>query len=112
MVEEGTFRGTHAGVARTGRSVCLDYVRVARIRRGNRPPAERRSLTHDAGLSAVSFAATALLAIVSSVVMVRLYAIRIVGEVALAAVPWASSPISTVREEPAPVRRIVGSPAG
>jgi ketosteroid isomerase-like protein len=34
VVEEGTFRGTHAGVARTGRSVCLDYVRVARIRRG------------------------------------------------------------------------------
>jgi ketosteroid isomerase-like protein len=34
VVEEGTFRGTHDGVARTGRSVSLDYVRVARIRYG------------------------------------------------------------------------------
>jgi ketosteroid isomerase-like protein len=34
VVEEGTFRGRHDGVARTGRSVCVDYVRVARIRRG------------------------------------------------------------------------------
>jgi hypothetical protein len=34
VVEEGTFRGTHDGVAHTGRPVTLDYVRVARIRRG------------------------------------------------------------------------------
>ena len=34
VVEEGTFRGCHDGVARTGRPVRLDYVRVARIRRG------------------------------------------------------------------------------
>ena len=34
VVEEGTFRGRHDGVARTGRSVCLDYVRVVRIRDG------------------------------------------------------------------------------
>lgn len=34
VVEEGTFRGRHDGVARTGRSVCVDYVRVARIRHG------------------------------------------------------------------------------
>jgi ketosteroid isomerase-like protein len=34
VVEEGTFRGTHSGVAPTGRSVALDYVRVARIRHG------------------------------------------------------------------------------
>ena len=34
VVEEGTFRGRHDGVAHTGRSVCIDYVRVARIRRG------------------------------------------------------------------------------
>ena len=34
VVEEGTFRGRHDGVARTGGSVCVDYVRVARIRRG------------------------------------------------------------------------------
>ena len=34
VVEEGTFRGTHDGVAATGRSVCLDYVRVVRVRDG------------------------------------------------------------------------------
>jgi ketosteroid isomerase-like protein len=34
VVEEGTFRGRHDGVARTGRSVCLDYVRVVRVRDG------------------------------------------------------------------------------
>jgi ketosteroid isomerase-like protein len=33
-VEEGTFTGTHGGVARTGRSVALDYVRVLRFRDG------------------------------------------------------------------------------
>jgi ketosteroid isomerase-like protein len=34
VVEEGTFRGTHDGVAPTGRSVCLDYVRLVRVRDG------------------------------------------------------------------------------
>ena len=34
VVEEGTFRGTHDGVAPTGRSVCLDYVRVVKVRDG------------------------------------------------------------------------------
>jgi hypothetical protein len=34
VVEEGTFRGTHDGVAPTGRPVCLDYVRVIKIRDG------------------------------------------------------------------------------
>jgi ketosteroid isomerase-like protein len=34
LVEEGTFRGTHGGVAPTGRSVCLDYVRVVRVEDG------------------------------------------------------------------------------
>lgn len=34
VVEEGTFRGTHEGVAATGRSVCLDYVRVVEVRDG------------------------------------------------------------------------------
>jgi ketosteroid isomerase-like protein len=34
VVEEGTFRGTHDGVAPTGRSVCLDYVRVVEVREG------------------------------------------------------------------------------
>jgi ketosteroid isomerase-like protein len=34
VVEEGTFRGTHDGVAPTGRSVSLDYVRVVRVRDG------------------------------------------------------------------------------
>ena len=34
VVEEGTFRGRHDGVARTGRSVCVDFVRVARVRDG------------------------------------------------------------------------------
>jgi ketosteroid isomerase-like protein len=34
VVEEGTFRGTHDGVAPTGRSVCLDYVRLVRMRDG------------------------------------------------------------------------------
>jgi ketosteroid isomerase-like protein len=33
-VEEGTLMGTHEGVARTGRSVTLDYVRVTRQRDG------------------------------------------------------------------------------
>jgi ketosteroid isomerase-like protein len=32
VVEEGTFRGRHDGVARTGRSVSVDYVRVVRVR--------------------------------------------------------------------------------
>ena len=34
VVEEGTFRGTHDGVAPTGRSVSLDYVRVVEVRDG------------------------------------------------------------------------------
>jgi hypothetical protein len=33
-VEEGTLTGTHDGVARTGRSVRLGYVRVTRQRDG------------------------------------------------------------------------------
>jgi ketosteroid isomerase-like protein len=34
VVEEGTFRGTHDGVAPTGRPVSLDYVRVVRVKDG------------------------------------------------------------------------------
>ena len=34
VVEEGTFRGTHHGVAPTGRSVSLDYVRLVRVHDG------------------------------------------------------------------------------
>jgi hypothetical protein len=34
VVEEGTFRGTHDGVAPTGRSVSLDYVRVVKVHDG------------------------------------------------------------------------------
>jgi ketosteroid isomerase-like protein len=34
VVEEGTFRGRHDGVAHTGRCVCLDFVRVLRVRDG------------------------------------------------------------------------------
>ena len=34
VVEAGTFRGTHEGVARTGRSVCFDFVRVVEVRDG------------------------------------------------------------------------------
>lgn len=34
VVEEGTFRGTHDGVAPTGRSVRLEYVRVLEVRSG------------------------------------------------------------------------------
>ena len=34
MVEEGTFRGTHDGVARTGRSVSWTIVRVVKVRDG------------------------------------------------------------------------------
>lgn len=34
IVEEGTFRGTHRGVAATGRAVSLSYVRVLRVCRG------------------------------------------------------------------------------
>jgi ketosteroid isomerase-like protein len=34
VVEEGTFRGTHDGVAPTGRSVCFDFVRVVEVRDG------------------------------------------------------------------------------
>ena len=34
VVEEGTFSGTHDGVAPTGRSVSLDYVRMVKVRDG------------------------------------------------------------------------------
>ena len=34
VVEEGTFRGRNDGVAATGRSVCLDIVRVVEVRDG------------------------------------------------------------------------------
>ena len=34
VIEEGTFRGRHDGVAHTGRSVSLDFVRVVRVRDG------------------------------------------------------------------------------
>jgi ketosteroid isomerase-like protein len=33
-VEEGTFTGTHTGIARTGRAVALDYVLVLRSKDG------------------------------------------------------------------------------
>jgi len=33
-IEEGTFTGTHTGIARTGRTVALDYVQVVRSRDG------------------------------------------------------------------------------
>ena len=33
-VEEGTFTGTHTGIARTGRAVALDYVQILRSRDG------------------------------------------------------------------------------
>jgi ketosteroid isomerase-like protein len=33
-VEEGTFTGTHTGIARTGRAVALDYVPVLRSKDG------------------------------------------------------------------------------
>jgi hypothetical protein len=33
-VEEGTFTGTHTGIARTGRAVALDYVQVLRSKDG------------------------------------------------------------------------------
>ena len=34
-VEEGTFTGTHTGIARTGRAVALDYVQVLRSKDGH-----------------------------------------------------------------------------
>lgn len=34
VIEEGTFRGRHDGVAATGGSVSLDFVRVVRVRDG------------------------------------------------------------------------------
>jgi ketosteroid isomerase-like protein len=34
VIEEGTFRGRHDGVAHIGRSVSLDYVRVVRVHDG------------------------------------------------------------------------------
>jgi hypothetical protein len=40
VVEEGTFRGTHDGVARTGRSVSLDYLRVIRVHNGKQVSVE------------------------------------------------------------------------
>jgi ketosteroid isomerase-like protein len=40
VVEEGTFRGTHDGVARTGRSVSLDYLRVVRVHDGKQVSVE------------------------------------------------------------------------
>jgi ketosteroid isomerase-like protein len=33
-IEQGTFMGTHDGVARTGRSVAVDYIRLLRVRDG------------------------------------------------------------------------------
>ena len=33
-IEQGTFIGTYDGVARTGRSVAVDYVRLLRVRDG------------------------------------------------------------------------------
>ena len=44
VVEEGTFRGTHDGLAATGRSVCLDYVRVVEVNDGKQ---EFLNLTFD-----------------------------------------------------------------
>ena len=39
-VEEGTFVGTHTGVAPTGRPVALDYVQVLRLRDGKHASVE------------------------------------------------------------------------
>jgi uncharacterized protein (TIGR02246 family) len=39
-VEEGTFTGTHTGVAPTGRPVALDYVQVLRLRDGRHASVE------------------------------------------------------------------------
>ena len=42
VVEAGTFRGTHDGVAPTGRSVCLDYVRIVEVRDGRQVSVDLR----------------------------------------------------------------------
>jgi O-antigen/teichoic acid export membrane protein len=70
-------------------------------------PVGRRSLTHGASFAVVSFAVSALLALVSSILTARLYGIRIIGELALALAPSGIlALLSTVREQPALVRRI------
>jgi O-antigen/teichoic acid export membrane protein len=83
----------------------------------NHPPAAEDSPPSDdagrgsygAGLShgAASFVANTLVALVSSVVVARLYGVSVIGEYALAGAPagvvWL---LSTVREQPALIRRL------
>lgn len=71
----------------------------------------RRSLTHGASFAAVSFVVSVLLSMASSVVTARLYGIQIIGQLALAMAPMAMlALLSTVREQPALVRRIAPLP--
>ncbi|HST55722.1 MAG TPA: hypothetical protein VLJ42_07490 [Solirubrobacteraceae bacterium] len=70
-------------------------------------PAARDSYGKSLGFGAFSFASSALLSLVASVVIARLYGITVVGEYALAGAPAAAVwLLSTVREQPALMRAL------
>lgn len=80
-------------------------------RRRPEPPTARRSLKHGMSFAAISFIASALIQLVSSIVTARLYGVEIIGQVALAMAPAAVlALLSTVREQPALVARIAHYP--
>jgi O-antigen/teichoic acid export membrane protein len=77
------------------------------MRRNRQRVGRRGSLTAGLGYGGLSFATNALLAVVSSIVIARLYGIRVVGEFALVSAPTAALwHLSTAREQVAFVREI------
>src|SRR3954463_13558426 len=67
----------------------------------------RRSVGHGLMFATLSFVVAASLAVVSSIVMARVYGIDVVGESALAAAPMGMlGLLSTVSEQPAFIRTI------
>ena len=77
------------------------------MRRNRQRVGRRGSLTAGLGYGGLSFATNAVLAVVSSIVIARLYGIRVVGEFALVSAPTAALwHLSTAREQIAFVRAI------
>src|SRR5919199_1756195 len=77
------------------------------MRRSRQRVGRRGSLTAGLGYGGLSFASNAVLAVVSSIVIARLYGIQVVGEFALVSAPTAALwHLSTAREQIAFVREI------
>ena len=76
------------------------------------PPAERGSFGAGLGLGGLSFLVTLTVGLVSSIVIARIYGVRVVGEFALASAPMVAAwSLSNLRQGPALVRILSTQPA-